>query len=225
MRCESNVDKNNFLIRISFYSQFDTVYLVFIQRVIVMNKNLMELIQSRRSVYQFKTEVVDIELINQCLEAAIWAPNHKLTQPWRFWVLGKNYQAKLAQIYAFNRASKKFDIGSDSFDNAFEQAKLKFEKIPQVVLIGQVKSDNLITEKEDYAACSCAIQNFKLMAWEHQIGVQWSTGPILKDNDTFELLDIHPNQIALIAALYCGFPQCLPKSTRKLRSEVTTYLD
>ncbi len=206
-----------------------------ITEVIMQTSQLLALIQARRTCYQFRSQethvLTDLE-IKKCLEAAIWAPNHKLTQPWRFWVLGKNKQQKLAVVYADNRASKKADCGSSAYQSLYTKAVEKFMAIPQIILVGQILAQDEFTAKEDYAACACAIQNFQLMAWQQSIGVQWSTGPILTDVRSYEVLDIESEKITLIAALYMGkvdtenrMNQLSQNPKRKSIDEVTVYLD
>ena len=195
-------------------------------------ESLYELIQSRRTCYQFLDKdiapVDDIKL-NICLQAALWAPNHKLTQPWRFWVVGDEAKKKLAHIYADNRANKKALLEACCYERFYEKAFAKFMEIPKVVLVGQALSQCETTQKEDYAACACAIQNFQLMAWQQSMGVQWSTGPIISDSRTYRELELQRNDIEIIGALYMGsideqcFSNSLPK--RKTLEEVTVYLD
>lgn len=187
--------------------------------------SVKNLIKSRRTTYQFLEKTVTTEIINNLLNSAIWAPNHKLTQPWRFWVIGRQTQRLLADIYAENRAQKKFEKGSSEYVSSYEKAIDKFIKIPQVIFVGQKLNENLIIRKEDYAACSCAIQNIQLSAWEEGIGVQWSTGPVIDDARTFKLLDVEPDSIELIGALYMGYPKETCQSERKSIDQVTVYLD
>ncbi|MDG6774231.1 nitroreductase [Thiomicrorhabdus sp. ZW0627] len=193
--------------------------------------DLLELFQSRRTCYRFassKDFPVAFHTLENCLEAARWAPNHKLTQPWRFWHLGTKSRTVLADIYAENRASKKSLDDSESYDCFYQKALEKFSAIPEIILVGQVLSENPVVQKEDYAACACAIQNFQLMAWNQSLGVQWSTGPILKDPRTYRLLGIDSDRIELIGALYIGHrdPDCSqPNAKRKPIEEILTRLD
>ncbi|WP_127469844.1 nitroreductase family protein [Thiomicrorhabdus aquaedulcis] len=190
----------------------------------------LSLIQARRTCYQFMDRaqhpVLESE-IAQCLAAAVCAPNHKLTQPWVFWVLGQQTQAQLAHIYAQLRAQKNTRCDDLEYEQCYENARLKFNAIGQVVLVGQTLNTDLTVQKEDYAACACAIQNWQLMAWSLNIGVQWSTGPILNDARTLQILNV-PHNTSLIGALYMGKinADCAPKNTlkRKTIAEVTTYL-
>lgn len=187
--------------------------------------SLSDLIKQRRSVFQFKDKVVPSDWIMQFIEAAIYAPNHKLTEPWRFLVLGRQTQAALSIIYAEKRASKRHDIDSKGYRQAFEKSINKLMSIPQIILVAQVIDDDPVVRKEDYAACSCAIQNFQLAAWEQGIGVKWSTAPILKDERTFELLSLDLTNHELIAALYMGFPQAIGQTQRKPVEAVTRFFD
>lgn len=185
----------------------------------------LKLAQQRRTVYQFNERIVDDKSILQCIEAAIWAPNHKLTEPWRFFVLGKTTQKNLTQLYAKLRANSRAEIGSVEHQSIYQKACERFDAYPKVILVGQNKSADPLRSKEDYAACACAIQNFQLMAWELGIGVQWSTGPLISDPETYSLLSIDPNQTELIGILYLGYPECLPNQRRKPIEQVTKFYD
>lgn len=187
--------------------------------------SVKELIKKRRTIYQFTEKKVSKDSIQKLLETAIWAPNHKLTEPWRFWVIGENSKKELAEIYADNRAQKHCTKGSEGYLEAFEKAFQKFIKIPQVLMVGQIKNQDQITYMEDFAACSCAIQNIQLAAWEEGIGVQWSTGPIIRDKRTFKVLKTDSQIIEFIGVLYMGFPACIGESSRKRTEEVTFWID
>lgn len=178
----------------------------------------------RRTIYQFLAKPVEADKLSQCLAAAVWAPNHGLTEPWRFFVLGHQTKNALKAIYADQRATKRASCGSD-YAECYQKAESKFDAIPQLVLVGQVRSENPVQLKEDYAACSCAIQNFQLAAWELGLGVQWSTGPILTDKRTYRLLELDSNQLELIGALYIGYPACVPTVNRQTFKTQTRYYE
>ncbi|BBN58456.1 nitroreductase family protein [Hydrogenovibrio marinus] len=187
--------------------------------------SLAQLIKNRRTVYQFEDKPISLNLIESFIEAAVHAPNHKLTEPWQFLIIGRQTQDRLAKIYASNRASKNHEEGSEGYRLSFENSIKKFLAIPQLVLVVQNLSKDPVICKEDYAACSCAIQNFQLSAWEQGIGVQWSSGPILKDAETFSILELDSENHELIAALYMGYPLAVGESQRKAISEVIRHYD
>lgn len=194
-----------------------------------MNKamDLEQVITTRRTVYQFDDRSVDREVLTRCLNAAIWAPNHKLTQPWRFYIPAQQLHRKLSYIYAENRANKRAEPGSEAYDQIHEQACKKFMRVPQLVFVGQEQQQDETLRQEDYAACACAIQNFQLMAWYQGLGVQWSTGPMLQDPQTYQALQIDAQQVKLIGLLYVGYPNkdCLSNQRRKPLDQVCFYYD
>ena len=57
-----------------------------------------EVIVARRTVKQFLPLAVASETLKRLIECAVWAPNHRLNEPWRFYVLGEQAQAQLAEI-------------------------------------------------------------------------------------------------------------------------------
>lgn len=185
----------------------------------------LSLAQQRRTIYQFTSQPVEAEKITYCLQAAIWAPNHGLTQPWHFYVVGDKTKQKLTEIYATTRAAKRAQKNTSEYDDIYAKACDRFLANPQIVLVGQQRSNDPIQTKEDYAACACAIQNFQLAAWEQGIGVQWSSGPIINQQQTYQILGLDSQQIELIGILYIGYAQCVPDSTRKPLSEVVSYID
>ncbi len=63
-------------------------------------------IRSRRTHKAFEPEPVDPETIEELFELARFAPNHHLTEPWRFRVLGPETFDKLVAAGAANEASK-----------------------------------------------------------------------------------------------------------------------
>ncbi|GAB6035100.1 nitroreductase family protein [Galenea microaerophila] len=192
-----------------------------------MTNQCLQIIRDRRTVHDFLPTPVSQTVLHNCLQAAIWAPNHKKTEPWRFWVIGPIAQQGLAEIYGQLRASKKYHMQEEpeAYQQAYDQAKQRFLAIPKIVLVGQQLTDDPVRRKEDYAACSCAIQNFQLAAWSQKLGVKWSTGLIIQHPETYAYLQIQPEKIELIGALYCGYPEKICSAKRKEVEEVTYFLD
>lgn len=192
---------------------------------------LLALMQARRTCYQFadaEEARVDRQALLHCLDAARWAPNHKLTQPWHYWWLGENSKSSIADIYADLRARKSALHDATQYEGCYQQAREKFMRLPEVILVGQALAEDPVVRKEDYAACAAGLQNFQLLAWQQGIGVQWSSGPILKDPRTYAILGVDPLQVELIGALYIGMRKtdCAPPAAqRKPLESILTELD
>src|SRR2546422_11693686 len=73
-----------------------------------------EAIQSRRSIFHFKPGPVPDELLEKILSFGVWAPNHLLTEPWRFTALGEAARQTLAQRYGEGQVKK---APADADDN------------------------------------------------------------------------------------------------------------
>ena len=62
---------------------------------------IKDLVKSRRTIHQFKPEPVPDEVkVRAAMEQAIWAPNHYLTQPWRFYLLGEKSKNQICLLNA-----------------------------------------------------------------------------------------------------------------------------
>ncbi|MBW7457383.1 nitroreductase family protein, partial [Paenibacillus sepulcri] len=62
--------------------------------------DIIEAIHTRRSIGRVKEDPIAKEQIETILEAGIWAPNHRLTQPWRFFVMSGDGRNRLGDAYA-----------------------------------------------------------------------------------------------------------------------------
>jgi len=123
-----------------------------------------DILVNRRSVAKYKSDPVSKELLDNAFGAAILAPNHFLTEPWRFRVAGPDTQAK---IFALN-----------------EDKKAMFEGVPGWVVVSVAteldEAGGISTKKalEDHAAVACAIQNFCLSLKGEGVGTKWMTGAL-----------------------------------------------
>lgn len=50
--------------------------------------SVLEAIRGRRSIPKMKPDPLPHELVMRLLDAAVWSPNHRLTEPWQYFVLG-----------------------------------------------------------------------------------------------------------------------------------------
>ncbi len=185
---------------------------------------VLEAITSRRSVFKFKPDPVPIETIQRVFSYGIWAPNHHLTEPWRFIVLGTETKEKLAQRYSEIQRAKAADSADDEARQALADAGYKkFHSKPTIVAVSCNQDGDEVQNREDYAAACCAMQNVALAAWSEGIGMQWSTGPITLEDDTYDLLGVDKDREYIIGFFYTGFPEEVLNAKRKPFDEVFRY--
>ena len=182
---------------------------------------LAEAILSRRTIFQFKPAPVPKAVLEKALSFGVWAPNHLLTEPWRFVVIGEQTKRKLAERYrqiqmdrtpAHVDAENRAKIGEAGFQ--------KFMSKPAVLAVACLQEGDEQRRREDYAAACCAMQNVQLAAWDMGIGMQWSTHPVTMEKATHELLGLDPAREVIIGFYYAGYPDEVPKPKRKPFSEV-----
>lgn len=172
--------------------------------------NLQELIMTRRSVKDFKQDPVSLELIEQLLNTAVWAPNHKHTEPWRFILLNegeiKNQYLELRKQIAYNKVP---DASEEAKTANAERIFQTLSKVPLFMFTAMKENEDAVREQEDFAACCCVIQNFLLLAWERGIGTAWKTFTDVEEVRT--LLKIEKDE-KVVSVLHIGYPQTLPES-------------
>lgn len=182
---------------------------------------VLEAITSRRSVFKFKPEPVPIETIERVCGYGIWAPNHHLTEPWRFIVLGTETKETLAKRYSEIQADKAADQANEAARQALADAGYKkFHSKPTIIAVTCVQDGDETQNREDYAATCCAMQNIALAAWAEGIGMQWSTGPITLEDATYELLGVDREQEYIIGFFYTGYAEEVLEARRKPVGEV-----
>ena len=181
-------------------------------------QHLAERIRSRRTVKMFLQQPVSRKLVLDAIEVARWAPNHHLTEPWHFYLLGADAIAKsveLTRVVVTERKGEK--IGDFKAKDAATR--------PCWLVVTCRKSDDELTEREDYASVCCAIQNFSLYLSEAGVEMKWSTGPITRDRRFYELLGIDANAELIVGLMWYGYPKITPTQQRKPVREIVTELD
>ena len=180
-------------------------------------RHLAERIRGRRSTNQFLKQKVSRKLIREAVELARWAPNHHLTEPWQFYVLGEQAIADSIELIRDNAARKK-----DAAFGDFKAASAR--EIPGWLVVTCKNSDDEILQREDYAACCCAIQNLMLYLSEAGVATKWTTGEITRDARFHRILGSDPDASFIVALIWYGYPKVLPTQSRRELDEILTEL-
>lgn len=179
--------------------------------------NAAELIRARRTIHEFQPKPAPRETILRAIDLARWAPNHLLTEPWHFYLLGPETAESVARLNA-NLVSRR--KGAEA-----GQAKLtRWRAIPGWLVVTCDNADDPITAREDYAACCCAIQNLSLYLWSEGIGVKWTTGAVTREPDFYDLIWVDPDLETVVGLLWYGYPADTPQTPRKPMDEILVRL-
>lgn len=165
---------------------------------------ILELIQSRRTIHSFSSEVVSNEILEEAISAAIQAPNHRLTWPWRFFILGPKARQVLC---GFAKSEKYAHCGA-------------------LVVLAIVRASDEERRREDYASMACAVQNMSLYLHAQGWGSKWSTGKVSRSAEMHQLLQISPDEYDLCGMLWIGKAKEVPAPpVRPPVAQFAKYLD
>ncbi len=179
---------------------------------------LAERIRSRRTTNMFLKQEVSRDLVLEAIELARWAPNHHLTEPWHFYLLGDEKKAASAElIRTIVTENKTAEMGEHKYKSA--------RAVPGWLVVTCQKSDDELRGREDYAACCCAVQNILLYLSEAGVASKWTTGLITRDERFFDLLGIDGDAEYVVSLIWFGYPKVLPTQSRKDVSEILTETD
>jgi nitroreductase len=165
-----------------------------------------ELAKARRTIHQYEPEKIPDALVEKALELALWAPNHKLTFPWRFISLGPESRLKIAELGAKLKAKKK------PLSLIEETALRKTHLNPShLIVLAMKRPPEAAQAKEDYASVAMGVQNASLYLWENGIGSKWSSGALTTHERTYEIAGCDPKAEEIVGFLWIGRPERAPR--------------
>jgi nitroreductase len=163
-------------------------------------------ITSRRTHKAFAPDPVPRALLDELLELARWAPNHHLTNPWRFRVLGP------AALVALKQA-------------AGPEAARKLDRAPTLVAVTALSSDDPVRDVEDLCATACATYAVLLAAHARGLVGYWRTPEVLRTQAGRAALGI-PDDERFVALIHLGWGRQQKEAPpRAPSSQVVSYLD
>ncbi len=167
---------------------------------------LEQAIQTRRTHKAFAGEAVPRPLLDELLELARWAPNHHLTNPWRFRVLGPESLGRLKHA-------------------AGPEAASKLDRAPTLIAVTAVRSEDPVQDEEDLCATACAVYAVLLGAHGRGLVGYWRTPGVLRTAEGLQALGI-PAQERFVALIHLGWPRQRKEPPERLPpADVISYLD
>lgn len=167
------------------------------------------LLQARQTTHDFFNEPVDKDIVERALACAIRAPNHFLTNPWRFALLGHHTRSRIA------RANAQITEERHGVDAA--QAKYtRWMGVPGWLLVTSLRDDDPVRTQENYAATCCAIQNFCLALYAEGVGSKWTSGAVTRLSQFPALCEYDPAQELFAGLVWFGWPRKQTPPTKRL---------
>jgi nitroreductase len=169
--------------------------------------SLSEVVRTRRTTKAFGSEPLDRATLEELLDLARWAPNHHLTNPWRFRVLGPAALARLK-------------------DAAGPEAGAKLDRAPTLVVVSAVQGgEDSVADEEDLIATGCAAYLVLLGAQERGLASYWRTPAVLRSAEGRAAVGI-PGHERPVGLLHLGpRRQDQPAPERAPLADVLSWLD
>ena len=180
----------------------------------------------RRMSKEFVDAPVSDDTLDRLFAAAVWAPNHRLTEPTRFFVLqkGSRIRDRVAELAAEVAYQKVVNPNPEQKRRSANASRSRVLDAPALVYVYSLPGDNEEVTQENYATACCAVQNMALAAVAEDLCLDWSTGGVTQHPDLSATLGAEADWL-MVGAVFLGQPKTVPKSRRTRPSEVVTWLE
>ncbi len=189
--------------------------------------DVTEAILSRRSVGAVKDQKVPREWIEKILEAGTWAPNHRKTEPWRFFVLQGDGRMKLASAMVDTEAAEKgITLSAEEREEMLTSAIKKVSRAPLIIAVGcEPTLSPKIIPLEETLAVGAAIQNMLLEAHALGLGAVWRSGSLCYHPLMAQRFGLGAEG-QMLGFLYIGIPDREPgEASREPFESKTVWID
>jgi nitroreductase len=167
--------------------------------------SIEEAIRTRRTHKQFDDRPVPRETLEELLDLARFAPNHKLTQPWRFRVVGPETLERLKEIGGPKEAPK-------------------LDRAPTLVVVSAKLSGDELQDEEDTLATGVALYVVLLAAHARGLASYWRTPGVLREAEGREAVGLADDE-HVIGMIYLGYPCSEPPAKeREPVEQIVAYL-
>jgi nitroreductase len=185
--------------------------------------DLTEALRARRSIKKFADREVTRQQLARLLEAAVLAPNHRLTQPWRFYVLGPKARRAYGEVLGGRKARKVDDPAAAALVR--EKVVAEHAALPAMIAVAMREDPNPEVREEDFAATMMAVQNLALAAVEAGLGTHLKTGAVMQDPGARAAVGVAEGE-RIVAVVNVGYPAEPPApKPRTPAGELTTWTD
>ena len=184
---------------------------------------VLEAIRGRRSIPKLKPDPVPRDLVMRLLDAAVWSPNHRVTEPWQFFVLEGESKHRFAEIRRDARRKAMPNPDAPEVQAALDKVYRDTVETPLIIAVTSHMPDDPEVREEDIWATYGAAYAFMLGAWAEGLGTYFRTGAIRDDPALRRLLGL-PDNRRVIGLVYAGYPVDVPTRRRTPAAEKTVWL-
>lgn len=163
-------------------------------------------IRTRRTHKAYGRSPVPHEMLVELLDLARYAPNHRLTEPWRFRVIGP-------------LALERLKAAAD------EKERPKLDRAPTLVVASAELSGDSVQDEEDLHATACAVFIVLLAAHARGLGSYWRTPSVLRTAAGRAAVGLPDNE-RFVSLIHLGPAEGSPPEKERSSGErYVTFLD
>ena len=185
--------------------------------------DVYQAITRRRTIKQYTKQAIPRALIERLLDAAVWAPNHFLTQPWRFAVLTGSARDGLAALRRKQVAESMDDATTVGAQTRLEETYRKMAGAAALVVVTVRRDPDPMIDEENALATAAATQNLLLAATAEGLASFWSSG-IAPYAPAHAYLGL-PEGERIIAVVHLGYSKLELPGRRRSAREFTRWVD
>ncbi|MFD2045052.1 nitroreductase [Ornithinibacillus salinisoli] len=174
---------------------------------------VLNTIKNRRSIHNFKEELVDLEMLKEIFTYGSYAPSHYMKEPWEIKLFQED--GKVQFVHAIIESYQRLGMIRNDEEPKTIKMKDSMKKfllsIPHHALIYFQKEADPVRQEEEYAAVCAFIQNSQLAAWEYGVGMLWTITPYMQDPEFYRAVDLHAAEVKIAAVMQIGYPKSIPR--------------
>jgi nitroreductase len=182
--------------------------------------SVYEALHHRRMAWKWQDKAVPRQALERMLDTTVWAPNHRQTEPWRFFVIPHDsaHRQRLADF------AHDATIARDGEGPKAGRMRQWVLDQPELVFAYSVPGGFEEMTRENYAATVCALHNVGLAGVAEGIAVTWETGGVAKLPGLAEAVGADP-EWQLVAMASVGYSDEESHSSRTPASEFVHWSD
>lgn len=182
---------------------------------------VFDVIESRRSIKSFGEREVTRHEIERLLTTVTLAPNHRMTEPWRFYVLGPEAREAYGRALGVRKAKRVED--PEAAAAVRDKVAREHEELPALIAVAIVQNDDPEIREEDYAATFMGLENLALAARSMGLGTHLKTGAVMDDPRARAAVGVEDGE-RIVALVRLGEPAEVPAAKpRTDAARLTTW--
>ncbi len=188
--------------------------------------SVYEAIYRRRHVKDFTADAVSREILERLFSAAVWAPNHRLNEPTRYFAVQKDspMRARIAEVAWQSAYEGVTNPNPEQKQRSADDLRDRVLSSPAMVYVYSVKGLVQEITLENYASSCIAVHNMALAAVAEGLSLGWSTGRLTKLPGLAEILGANEDWM-MVGVVFIGKAAEEPATQRTPHSELVTWFE